>query len=397
MSRPFAASTTRTPAAAASAAVREPAEPVHVVHVIASLDRGGAETLSLDMCRAIPADEVRQTFITMGGREGSLAPQFRAAGAEVVQVPQHPAVTHPVRLRRCLRSRPVDVVVSHISLFSAIVLAVAMLRGVPVRIARMWSEGDGRRDTAARRMLRAVLRRLLHLVATDIVAVSDAAMAYAGRRAGLPGCRILYNSVDAARVAGPDRLAARRQWSIPSDDVVIGYIGRAAPEKNRPFLVDVHRAVRDQTPPGQPTTRLLVVGPCGTDDIVSAHPDVVDDPTVTLAGEVDEIASVLAAADVFVLTSHWEGLPGVVLEALAAGLPVVATDLPCLREASRYVDGLTLVDLAAGAHRWAEAVTSAARTDQDGRARIRASFTASPFQTRHAAAQWRTLWRADPR
>lgn len=141
-----------------------------------------------------------------------------------------------------------DAVVSHISLFSAVVLTVAAAMRVPVRIARMWSEGDGRADTVARRALRAVLRRLLRPVATDIVAVSDAAMAYAGRSVGEPGCRILYNSVDATRVAGWDRPSARRRWGIPDDASVVGYIGRASPEKNRPFLVDVHRAVQAKSP-----------------------------------------------------------------------------------------------------------------------------------------------------
>src|SRR5690606_33952407 len=84
-----------------------------------------------------------------------------------------------------------------------------------------------------------------------------------------------------ARIEDWERAAARRRWDLPQDAHVIGYIGRAAAVKNRPFLVDVHRAVRDVLP----ATRLLIVGPCGTDDLVSAHPDVPRDPSVILGGE----------------------------------------------------------------------------------------------------------------
>ncbi|MFY1636940.1 glycosyltransferase family 4 protein [Solwaraspora sp. WMMB335] len=367
-----------------------PAAPaVHVVHVIGWLNRGGAETLSLDLCRAIPSTMVRQTFVTLAGQEGSLAAEFRATGAAVLQCPLRPLASLPLRLWRCLRELRPDVVVSHVSLPSAVVLLIARTLGVRVRIARMWSEADGRPDTLAQRARRALLRRLLHRVATEIVAVSDAALAFAGRSTGTVGCRILYNSVDTARVAGWTRAAGRRKWGLPQDAPVIGYIGRAAAEKNRPYLVDVHRAVRGEAP----ATRLLIVGPAGTDDVTSAHPDVRDDPSVVLGGETDEIASVLAASDVFVLPSRWEGLPGVVLEALAAGVPVVATNLPCLREASRYVDGLTLLDLSDGPQRWAAAVAGSVRTSPADREAIRARFATSPFQTEHAVTQWLSLWR----
>lgn len=362
---------------------------VHVVHVIGTLDRGGAETLSLDICRAVPATEVRQTFITTGGREGSLAAEFRAAGASVLQCPIPPVASFPFRLWRCLRQLRPEVVVSHICLVSAVVLLVARAAGTPVRIARIWSETDFRPDTVARVAMRSLLRQVLRRVATDVVAVSDAALAFAGRSVGAAGCQILYNSVDSARIGGWDRSSARRRWNLPEDAGVIAYIGRADPVKNRPFLVDIHREVRT----AQPTTRLLLVGPCGVDDVLSAHPQVRQDPSVILGGEPDEIGSVLAAADVFVLPSVSEGLPGVVLEALAAGVPVVATNLPCLREASRYVKGLTLLDLSDGPRRWADAVTRSAATAPAGRDEIRASFAESPFRLEHAAAQWRSLWR----
>lgn len=171
------------------------------------------------------------------------------------------------------------------------------------------------------------------------------------------------------------------------------HIGRAAPEKNRPFLIDVHAAVRELWP----DTVLLSVGPGGTDDLTSARPEIVDDPLVLLAGEAEEIASVLAAADVLLLPSRWEGLPGVILEALAAGVPVVATDLPCLRELSTQVRGITLLPLAEGPLRWADATMCQAQTSSLRRQEIRQSLRSSPFLLDHAVRQWRTLWQAGQR
>ncbi|GAB2947569.1 glycosyltransferase family 1 protein [Micromonospora polyrhachis] len=367
--------------------------PVRVAHVIGSLDRGGAETVSLDICRAVPATEVEQTFITLAGREGSLAGEFRATGALIQQCPLRPVSSFPVRLLRLFQSLRPDVVVSHISLASAVVLLAARIAKIPVRVARLQSAEDGRRTTPARRARRWLLRHLLRHTATDVLGVTGAALNFARPPAGDTRYRVLYNSVATARVAGWDRPTARRHWKIPEDAHVIVHIGRAAPEKNRPFLIDVHAAVRELWP----DTVLLSVGPGGTDDLTSARPEIVDDPLVLLAGEAEEIASVLAAADVLLLPSRWEGLPGVILEALAAGVPVVATDLPCLRELSTQVRGITLLPLAEGPLRWADATMCQAQTSSLRRQEIRQSLRSSPFLLDHAVRQWRTLWQAGQR
>lgn len=365
-----------------------PARAARVAHVIGWLDRGGAETVSLDLCRAVPPTEVEQIFITLNGREGSLAAEFRVSGARVEQCPVAPLRTFGTRLWRRLRELRPDAVVSHVSLTSAVILLVARFAGVPVRIARMWSEGDGRRDSRARRLRRSVLRWLLRRVATDVVGVTTAALRLAGPPSGDDRYRVLYNSVNPNRVGGWERAAARSHWQLPTDVPVLAYLGRSSPEKNRPFLVEVHRAVRARWP----DARLFVVGPGGADDLLGAHPEIVDDPLVVLAGETDEIASVLAATDVLLLPSRREGLPGVVLEALAAGVPVVATDLPCLREVEPLVRGLALLPLADGPHRWADAVVTQIQLGPVARNEIRASLRGSPFLLDNAVAQWRALW-----
>ncbi|MBE1488723.1 glycosyltransferase [Plantactinospora soyae] len=370
-----------------------PDRALRVAHVIGSLDRGGAETVTLDICRSVPSAEVEQVFLTLAGREGRLVGEFRAAGAVVRQCPLRPARSFGPRLFGALRAVRPDIVVSHVSLVSAAILLVARAARVPVRVARMWSEGDGRPDTRTQRARRAMLRQLLRHTATDIVGVTSAALDLAGPRAGDTRYRVLYNSVSTDRVDGWQREPARRRWNLPAEAPVLVHIGRAASAKNRPFLVDVHRAVRLELP----DARLLAVGPGGVDDIVTAYPDAAYDPYVVLGGETEEIASVLAAADVLVLPSRREGLPGVVLEALAAGVPVVATDLPCLRELASHLHGLTLLPLSAGARRWAEAATGQAGMDAAGRRQISRSLRSSPFVLEHAVREWKTLWRAGAR
>ncbi|WP_176730730.1 glycosyltransferase family 4 protein [Micromonospora mirobrigensis] len=359
--------------------------------MVGSLNRGGAETVSLDICRAVPADEAHQTFVTLAGWTGSLADDFRATGAAVEQCPVSPRGFFAYRIWRRLRALRPDVVVAHVSLAGAVVLLAARLCGVPVRVSRMWSEGDGMPDSPPRRLQRALLRWLLARTATDVLGVTLASLRFAGDRPTDPRYRVLYNTVDTRRIAGGDREAARRRWNLPNDVPVLGYLGRAAPEKNRAFLVDVHRAARRH----DPGARLLVAGPGGADDLRAADPAIGADPRVTLAGEVDEIGSLLAAVDVLLLPSHREGLPGVLLEALAAGVPVVANDLPCLREMVGLVDGLTLVPLAAGADAWARAALDRAGTDAASRDHLRRALNASPFTLDTAVRQWRALWRVD--
>lgn len=207
-----------------------------VMHLLGTLDRGGAETVALDLCRAVPADEFQQVFLTLGGREGRLADLFRAAGALVHQCPLRPVPTFVPRLWYRLRETRPHVVVSHVSTASGLMLAVAAAAGVAVRIANMHSDSDGRPDTMRRRAQRAVLRALLRRYATQVVGVSTTAIAYASPREGDQRYGVVPNGIDVERFA---RVRLRQDRAGPA---VLTHVGRAAREKNRAFLLGVHDA-----------------------------------------------------------------------------------------------------------------------------------------------------------
>lgn len=364
--------------------------PARVAHVFSSLGRGGAETATLDLCRSVSPAEAEQIAISLGNGPDRLATEFRAAGVAVRRCPIQPLATFPVRMWQELRAIRPDVLVTHANLGGGLITPVARAAGVPVRAVRIWSEADDWPDTPVRRAVRGGLRQLLRHSATDVLGVSGAALAFAAPPAGDPRYRVLYSGVDPARFGGEDGAAARSRWGLPPAAPVFVHVGRAIPAKNRPFLIEVHRAATRT----RPDVRLLLAGPGGTGDLREAHPGFAYDPRVVWAGEIADCVPVYAAADVLLLPSRREGLPGVVLEALAAGVPVLAADLPSVRELAARVDGVTVLSPEAGAGRWAATALELAGTGPAGRERIRASLVASPYVLTASVPRWRTLWRS---
>lgn len=353
-----------------------------VVQVFHVLDRGGAETVALDLCKAIPAGEVRQVMLTVGRDEGRLVPQFMAAGAGVRHCAQRPILSFVPRLWRCFRSIRPDVVMSHIGVRSGLILAVAAAAKVPVRIAELNSEGDRRPKTLPWRLLRTMLRTLIRRFATDVIGVTQSALDFAGPARGDRRYRVRPNGVDI------DRFAACRKNRAEGQPSRMLHIGRAAPEKNRAFLLEVHGEARKL----RWDTTLTLVGPGGTADLPQRDPVALAEFSVRVPGETDYPERALADSDVLLLPSMREGLPGVVLEALAAGVPVLASDLPGLRELASEVDGLALLPLNAGAKAWADTALRLADTPPAERERIVDTLRRSRFTLENSSAHWRTLW-----
>ncbi len=353
---------------------------VTVVHVLGTLDRGGAESRALELCGAIPRTEIRQRFLLLGDHEGMLAPRFRAAGATVDRCPLRPWPTFPFRLWWWLRKARPDAVTSHVSLVSGLVLAVSAAARVPMRIAHLHTDNDGQGASTPRRLVRALLRVLLRRCATAVLGVTSAALMFAAPPPGDRRYRVLPNGVDTRRFPLPEHRATAHAFV---------HIGRAAPEKNRAFLLLVHAEAKRI----RPDTRLVLAGPGGVDDLrAELSEQAGQDPSVSLLGDTDRVDEVLADAGVLLLPSHREGLPGAVLEALAAGVPVLATRLPGLSELAGQLAGITLLPLAAGPRVWADTALRLAATPAAERDEISASIRRSPFTLTRYADTWRHLW-----
>jgi len=227
------------------------------------------------------------------------------------------------------------------------------------------------------------------VVAVDrTIAVSDAASA-SFLRAGVPAAKLrtIRNGIPPPGVA-PDRATARRALGASARDRLILTVGRMTPQKGHATLLAAAPRVLTMCPnasflwagegPLQPELRL------GADELRLTD-------QVRFLGQCGDVQSLYAAADLFVLPSRFEGLPLALLEAMAAGLPVVGTCVCGTEEA--VLDGVTgrLVpggDSEALAEAIVEALSDpakAARWGDAGRRRVAEHFTASRMARETAA------------
>jgi glycosyltransferase involved in cell wall biosynthesis len=358
------------------------------------MDRGGAELRTIEAVERLGRTEFDTVYVTLSGRAGELEERITSFGDRVV--PMRLDLRFPLRFVRYLRAGRVDVVHSHVATFSGATLALARAAGVARRIAHFRSDGDQRANSRCRRVRRAAMRWLLAGSATDIVGVSPGSLDHGWRsdwRAD-PRCRVVANGIEVRALPGAeDRRSVREELGVAGDAPVICHVGRPMVTKNR------RRAVELACHPAAGRPVLLMVGPMADDErqrwrlrarAAGREQD------LRLLGTRPDVLRILNAADLTLVTSTREGLPGVVLESLAVGTPVLATDLPGVRWIDEQVEGVRILGADEADEVWARSIASClAAVDGAGeRARVRSSFTTGPFLLDASVAALAALWRS---
>jgi len=290
---------------------------------VPSLAMGGGERISIALAQELVDQGVGVDLVVADARgplRAEVPPQVTVVDLGATRL--RAAAPALVRYLRSRRPRTLVPTVEHASLLS---LAAGRLTGVPVvvRVANTLSLLDARASSRKDRVVLALARRL-YRGADALVACSEGMADDLAAYCGLPRDRI---QVIPNPSVGRD-LAARaaeqldHPWFRPGEPPVVLGIGRLAPQKNFPLLIDAF--ARLDTP-----ARLVVLGEGperpGLEEQVRSL-GLAD--RVDLPGLDPNPYRYLARAAVFALSSSWEGLPGVLIEALACGCDVVATDCP---------------------------------------------------------------------
>lgn len=375
-----------------------------VAHILGSVDRGGVEMRMLELVRALPDDGPCLTMVTLTGREGSLAEEYKAAGARIVPI-KLSQFGFAWRFVKFIRRNQVKVVHSHVHLASGFILALAALGGARKRIANFSSDGRKRSDQSL--FVRAkywLMRWLLHVFATDIVGIAPSTLteAWNANWREDPRCRVLVTGFDLDKFSTTEPCRLRAELGVGPREPVIVHVGRAdIPTKNRDgalrFFGEYARSNRNGV--------LVFVGRDGADEEQSRlnrqrwrsiAEDIGVANRVYYAGERMDVPRILATADLLLFTSTLEGLPGVLVEARAAGTPVIASDVAGAVYLAELISGIRLLSLDLPPSAWANAIAEALqqRPTQDSRKKAASSLQSSDLDIRMAVANYRKLWDA---
>lgn len=365
--------------------------PRNVALVIGQLQLGGAERQLYELAIRLDRTRFDPLVVCLSGVTEPFAGRLESRGIPVEVIPRagHFEIGRVRALAGILRRREIDLAHSFLLAANAYVYASRCYLALTGRrrprfiaSSRVCSPAVGAGTMA--------LHRRAFRAASAVIANSRIVGDHTRRMYGLSEgrIRVIHNGLPLEdyspppgdpRGEEPIRSAARRELEVPEGAILVGTLARLSPQKNLDLFLDLAERLAPR-PADAAAVRFVLVGTGPSEGELKARASARGlDDRVRFAGARQDVYRVLTAIDIFVLTSRFEGLPNAIMEAMAAGRPVVATrsggteELVTDGETGYLVAGDT-AELADRVSRLASDAGLRAAMGRRGRARIETSF-----------------------
>ena len=359
---------------------------VKVLIVAGTMNVGGIENQLMHLLRHADKEQFQIDFTTTE-EHPFYQDEMLALGAQCVRLPLTEGIhfwRYCRSLYRVLRKGEYDIVHSHELFHSGMVLLTARLAGVKHRFvhAHNWMEGNDpeKKKVLKRRVYNYVMQRLIQWNATDFVACSTLAgkFLYGERVTKKANYYLVFNSVDTSIFT--EKYDQLESGEFCEDGWInVLQVGRFTPVKNQLFTVEIARVLKER----DKKIRILCVGNVGgeyDDMVVAKIKEYSIEEQLLLLGVRKDVAVLMRKSAAFLLPSLYEGMPLVLIEAQASGLPCVTADTY-----SREVDfGLGMVQwlkLEDGVSVWADAVEKAVQQDRAVKTKVSAAIEQGGFDS----------------
>lgn len=333
---------------------------IRVLHVLSGMDRGGLETLIMNIYRNVDRTQVQFDFLVHTDRECAYDKEISVLGGKIYRIPcrRSGILRNHRALNDFFKNHPeYRIVHQHVTSSSYIhPLRIARKYKVPIRIIHSHNTRD---VGVIHNALHRLNKRLIRTCATHYFSCSSLAARwlYPKKQYDAGKFILINNGIDTKKFRFDERLRGekRRELGIEGK-VVIGHIGRFERQKNHDFLIDIFNAVHDRC--DNAVLLLIGDGPL-RNSIEEKVASLSLSSKVIFTGVRSDIPALLSAMDVFVMPSLYEGLPVVLVEAQASGLPCVVST--SITDEVAILPSLRWCDLEDDASTWAREILEASR------------------------------------
>ena len=303
-------------------------KPIRVLHVIGIMNRGGAETMIMNLYRHIDRSKVQFDFVENSNEPAVFDEEILSLGGRIFRCPHYSGKNHSTYVKWWndffkAHPREYPIVHGHLGSTAAIYLLIAKKYGA-YAIAHSHSSGT---DHSLHSYLYRMMSYNTRNVADYFFACSEAAGTDRFGRKVISGDHyaVLNNAIDVNQFSYNSRVreVVRDELGIGQNQLVVSHIGRYTKEKNHEFILKIFSELRKLGI----GARLLMIGD-GTlrTHIMQMAEQASLSSDVIFTGVRSDVERLMQAMDVFVLPSLYEGLPVTMVEAQAAGLPCIISD-----------------------------------------------------------------------
>jgi len=306
--------------------------PLRVLRIVPSLEMGGVENTLLSLLPRLNKDKYRVSVCCLY-RADDLAKEAEKQKIPLLTLKMRPRLDLDLKylrgisqLIKFLKQEKIDIVHTHLYKANTPGRIAAILARVPIIIANehsvdFWKTGGQR-----------AIDKFLSKFTDKIIVVSEAVKEFCTQEVGLPKDKVtvLYNGVDLQKfLPEVDINKKKEELNLPSDSKVVGIIGRLQQIKGHQFFLKAAKIVSGEFP----SACFLVIGEGSLRDELEEMADKLNlGDKVIFTGQRDDVPQILPLLDVSVLSSLREGFSITILESMASGIPVVATDVGGNRE-----------------------------------------------------------------
>jgi glycosyltransferase involved in cell wall biosynthesis len=325
-----------------------------VLHFQGRMGRGGAESFMMNLYREIDREKFQFDFLIYDDFKDvrDYHDEIEKLGGRIFVVtnPKKNIFKYILEVNKLLKKENFDIAHNEVYFGGGINLKLAKKNGIKKRIAHSHATSDGKSQNIIMNILRKYLDRLLKENATDFLAVSKEAGESLFHDTPY---EIIHNGIklEDYQLSQAENLKTRQNLGLSEQDFIIGNIGRLEPQKNQQLLIEIFSKLLLR----KRNAKLLLIGEGSLrTDLQEKINELNLEDSVQMLGERADIPALLNVMDVFVMTSLYEGLPMVGLEAQASGKKLVLSNE--ISHDTKVTPNVQFVELSAPDDEWINAI-----------------------------------------